>query len=409
MRYFKLPCPPRLTGTNMLCSLNVQTTNVAKMVSAYWKSMSAMEREVWEEKARKDRARYEAEVLTYKGPWKVLAKREKKPHDAPKRPMSAFLSFSNKRRSDAMKNNPGLSQAEISALLSKMWNDAPAEIRDEHIKKEQEARLVYKKAIAIWREKDSQMKSKERSDREAKAQETVDSIANTTLTASASRPEQVNLLESDSMISVEPSPLDSRLFSSVSGAPQESSVNLLSQKAYSWARHQEETLEQVSSLHPIAQHQYHQQQTDLTLANMIPNMWAQQQQSSALWSRNAAFQQPQMGLLQRQMALQQQRSGMQSQTDLLLDASSSTSLQHQLLQLERGVGGVHHQMELQHYQREFQPLPDPPLDHFSVLSHQHQPGAAVGDVHIGANFSNSNVYTDGDGRALDWGDFPLGE
>jgi hypothetical protein len=383
------------------------------MVSAYWKSMSAKEREIWEEKARNDRARYEAEVLTYKGPWKVLAKREKKPHDAPKRPMSAFLSFSNKRRSDAMKNNPDLSQAEISALLSKMWNDAPAELRDEHIRKEHEARLLYKKAIAIWREKDSQMKLKERSDREAKAQETVDSIATTMLAASAPRSEQVIRLESDSMISfkrsLDPTPLDNRLFSALSGVRQGSSVNSLSQNAYNWAR-QQETFEQRSSQQPRPQHQH--QQNDLTLASMMPNMWLQQQPSSTFSRMNVGFQQPQMGLVQRHMTLQQQQSGLQSQPDLLLDPGSRTSLQHQLLQLERGVGGVHHQMELQQYQTDFQPMTDPPMDQFSVSSHHHQPlqpGPVVGDVHTGAPFSSSHGYADGDGRALDWGDFSLCE
>jgi hypothetical protein len=67
-----------------------QTTNVAKMVSESWKNLSAEDREVWEEKARSDKARYEVEKQTYNGPWKVAAdKRSPKDPNAPKRPMSA--------------------------------------------------------------------------------------------------------------------------------------------------------------------------------------------------------------------------------------------------------------------------------------------------------------------------------
>jgi len=146
-----------------------KTTNVAKMVSEAWKGLNKEERDVWEEKARRDRARYEVEVANYKGPWKVPAKRAKKPQDAPKRPMSAFLSFSNKRRMEAMRSNPNLSQAEISALLSKMWNDASKEVRDMYVKQELVQREQYKKNIAAWREKDKREKAKQRAEREAEA------------------------------------------------------------------------------------------------------------------------------------------------------------------------------------------------------------------------------------------------
>mmetsp|Transcript_8345 Transcript_8345/g.13061 ORF Transcript_8345/g.13061 Transcript_8345/m.13061 type:complete len:461 (-) Transcript_8345:78-1460(-) len=146
-----------------------KTTNVAKMVSEAWKGLNKEERDVWEEKARRDRARYEVEVANYKGPWKVPAKRLKKPKGAPKKPTSAFLCFSNKRRVETMRSNPNLSQARISALLSKMWNEAPEEVRDTYIKQELFKRENYKKAIAAWRENEKLEKTKERAEREAEA------------------------------------------------------------------------------------------------------------------------------------------------------------------------------------------------------------------------------------------------
>ena len=58
------------------------------MVSEAWRELNPEEKEVWEKKARKDKARYEVEKAMYKGPWKVPAnKRTPKDPSAPKRPM----------------------------------------------------------------------------------------------------------------------------------------------------------------------------------------------------------------------------------------------------------------------------------------------------------------------------------
>ena len=66
--------------------LQPSTTEVAKMVSAAWKALSHDEREVFEDMARRDKARYEVEKTMYAGPWKVPAKkRASKDPNAPKR------------------------------------------------------------------------------------------------------------------------------------------------------------------------------------------------------------------------------------------------------------------------------------------------------------------------------------
>jgi uncharacterized coiled-coil protein SlyX len=156
------------------------------MVSEAWKSMSSKERLIWDEMARKDRVRYNVEAANYNGPWKVIAKRARKPKDAPKRPMSAFLAFSNSRRMEVMKHNPNLNQAQISALLSKMWNEASDDVREAYIRHELEARERYKKEIAVWREEEKRKMIKTRSARE---EETLD-IANSINFSKAS--EQLN-------------------------------------------------------------------------------------------------------------------------------------------------------------------------------------------------------------------------
>ncbi|CAB9530513.1 Nuclear autoantigen Sp-100 (Fragment) [Seminavis robusta] len=132
----------------------LQTTDVAKMVSQAWKDLPPDEREEWEEMARRDKARYEVEKTMYTGPWKVPATkaRSQKDPNAPKRPMSAFLSYSNSKRAAVKAQNPEIGNAEVSRILAKMWKEAPEEERKIHIDKEFELRQQYKSAIAIWRQ-----------------------------------------------------------------------------------------------------------------------------------------------------------------------------------------------------------------------------------------------------------------
>ena len=103
--------------------------------------------------ARKDKTRYEMEKSMYTGPWKVPAKkRSNKDPNAPKRPMSAFLSFSNSKRTLVKENHPDAGNAEVSRILAQMWKDASAEERKEHVDQEFKLRQEYKLAIAEWKE-----------------------------------------------------------------------------------------------------------------------------------------------------------------------------------------------------------------------------------------------------------------
>lgn len=151
----------------------LSTTEVAKMVSQEWKNLSSEEREKWEELARKDKARYEMEKTMYTGPWKIPAKkRSQKDPNAPKRPMSAFLSFSNSKRSQVKNKHPDIGNAEVSRILAQMWKDASDDERKDHIDKEFKLRQEYKVAIAEWRlnsENEMQAARKEREDQAMKA------------------------------------------------------------------------------------------------------------------------------------------------------------------------------------------------------------------------------------------------
>lgn len=112
--------------------------------------------------ARQDKNRYDLEKARYTGPWRVLKQRKAKDSNAPKRPMSAFLAFANSRRAEVKRQMPEADNGELSRALSKLWKDAPVEIRQQYIEEEKEKRKDYLVAIANWRIVDEEEKRVER-------------------------------------------------------------------------------------------------------------------------------------------------------------------------------------------------------------------------------------------------------
>ena len=147
-----------------------KTPDVAKMVSEEWRNLSPEKRAIWDEKARLDKERYEVEKTMYTGPWKIPArKRSQKDPAAPKRPMSSFLSFSNTKRAEVKKQNPGMTNTDASKLLAKMWKEAPKEEKQSHIEREAKLREQYKKDMAQFREKAKKEEAEARERREQMA------------------------------------------------------------------------------------------------------------------------------------------------------------------------------------------------------------------------------------------------
>ena len=111
---------------------------------------------MWDERARLDKERFEREKETYDGPWKVVAhKKSQKDPSAPKRPMSAFLAFSNGKRAEMRRKRPFLNNGEISRLLADMWKELPDAERKLYIDEEYALRQEYKTAMNEWRESES--------------------------------------------------------------------------------------------------------------------------------------------------------------------------------------------------------------------------------------------------------------
>lgn len=71
--------------------------------------------------------------------------------NTPKRPMSAFLAFSNERRKVIVEENPQLSGSEISSALSKLWKECPYEVKQQYREREAKERSIYKKQRVAWK------------------------------------------------------------------------------------------------------------------------------------------------------------------------------------------------------------------------------------------------------------------
>ena len=87
--------------------------------------MTPADRAIWDAKSKIDKDRYDTEMSTFKQHQKLHntapTKKTKKDPDAPKRPMSAFLAFSNQRRAALKRKNPDATNADLSKMLSVQW------------------------------------------------------------------------------------------------------------------------------------------------------------------------------------------------------------------------------------------------------------------------------------------------
>jgi len=134
-------------------------TDSAKQVGRAWKLLSREERKEWDAKADKDKARFESEILTYKGPWKVLTNtRTINDPSAPKRPLPAFLAYSNSRRAALKRDNPGATNAELSKMLSKSWKEAALPFREKFIEEAEKLRKNYKDETWEWQKRAAKSK-----------------------------------------------------------------------------------------------------------------------------------------------------------------------------------------------------------------------------------------------------------
>ena len=117
--------------------------------------MSVDKKKPWQEKSRIDKARYETERAIFKKTTgrSLSTKRILKHPDAPKRPVSAYFAYSNQRRAYLRRQHRGISNGDLSKMLSKMWKEESLAVKEPYLEKAERLLRQYKLDIASWRKK----------------------------------------------------------------------------------------------------------------------------------------------------------------------------------------------------------------------------------------------------------------
>ncbi|CAE1142392.1 HMGB3 [Acanthosepion pharaonis] len=122
-----------------------------KECSEKWKNLSSSQRKPFDEKAAKDKARYEKEMAEYKG-------KSSGDPDKPKRPpTSYFLFLADFRKNYVPKDKSEQNSAHKIILkeAGEKWRDMTLEEKKHYVKRSEEEVKKYKAAIADYKKKSS--------------------------------------------------------------------------------------------------------------------------------------------------------------------------------------------------------------------------------------------------------------
>ncbi|XP_030649946.1 high mobility group protein B3b [Chanos chanos] len=124
----------------------------SKKCSGRWKIMSPMEKMRFEEMAKRDKARYDQEMMHYM-PGKRGRKKKKKDPNAPRRPPSGFFLFCADHRPSIKAQNPNFGIGDVAKKLGEMWNNLSDSEKQPFLSKASKLKDKYRKDMAEYRGK----------------------------------------------------------------------------------------------------------------------------------------------------------------------------------------------------------------------------------------------------------------
>jgi len=116
---------------------------VMKVVAQRWSALDDGQKQKYETLVNKDKARYEKELKEFK---------EKHP-DPPKRPISAYILYSNANRDQIAKANPDKPIYEIAKLIGGKWNKLTDNEKKKYFDQQAKLKAAYLKEIDAFRQK----------------------------------------------------------------------------------------------------------------------------------------------------------------------------------------------------------------------------------------------------------------
>lgn len=135
-------------------------TEISKLASEKWKTLSDSEKKQFIDLAAIDKQRFAEEMKNYEPPEKEIvkmkktkrAKKEAKDPNKPKKPMTAFFFFSNEFRQSVKQSNPEFKVGDIAKALGEMWSKC--EDKSKYIKMNEDAKVEYEKAMEKYNQYD---------------------------------------------------------------------------------------------------------------------------------------------------------------------------------------------------------------------------------------------------------------
>lgn len=156
--FFAMDCRESVKGE---IGPDARVGDIAKLTSQRWKALTDHDRLRWETLSRADRDRYQDEKASYTGPLllppteKMTSSNKKVKNErdpaAPKRPLTAFLYFSQQMRPALKEQNPRWGIAELSQELGRRWREMSDEQRSPYAEHAVEVKEK-------WREESSKYK-----------------------------------------------------------------------------------------------------------------------------------------------------------------------------------------------------------------------------------------------------------
>ena len=107
----------------------ISNTDIMSELGKIWKSLSDGDKTKWEKVAIEDKQRYATEMKNFYTEHPEEIKEEK---SKIKKPVSAYVIFSNIKRPDVKKSNPDSSPKQILTLLGKLWKELSEDDKEQY-------------------------------------------------------------------------------------------------------------------------------------------------------------------------------------------------------------------------------------------------------------------------------------
>eukprot|EP01120_Amphizonella_sp_Union-15-10_P000522 TRINITY_DN10530_c0_g1_i4.p1 TRINITY_DN10530_c0_g1~~TRINITY_DN10530_c0_g1_i4.p1 ORF type:complete len:349 (-),score=103.86 TRINITY_DN10530_c0_g1_i4:51-1097(-) len=141
---------------------NLTFGDLSKLMGAHWKTLDAEAKQEFVEMSQKDKTRYASEMANFvpssdsekDGPPKKKRKvKQKKDPNAPKRPLNAYMFYSQEMRPKVLAENPEMAknQKGVLTVIGKEWKKLTPQQKEPYVKQAEEAKVRYTEAIAVYK------------------------------------------------------------------------------------------------------------------------------------------------------------------------------------------------------------------------------------------------------------------